>query len=129
VDLTASEAAWVSVIADGKQVFAGILESGQAKVVEAADRVRVRVGNAAGLAVSLNGKPVGALGPRGQIRIVELTREGSEVLVPPKPQPEPQPQPEEDEPGPVDVSPPPPAPAAGTSPSSTTDSSQQRLQR
>ncbi len=94
VDLGASEPAWVSVVADGKRVFAGTLDAAQARTFEAAEAVRVRVGNAGGLSVNLNGKSIGAIGPRGQIRIVEITPTGSQVLVPPKPdESEPEPQP------------------------------------
>lgn len=125
VDFAANEPAWVSIIADGKQVYVGTLEAGQNRVIEAADRVRVRVGNAGGLAVNLNGKPVGEIGPRGQIRIVELTPTGSEVLVPPKPKPEPE---SEEHTEPTDVSPPPPVPPSDTAPPATPDSGDQRLQ-
>ena len=31
------------------------------------------VGNAGGVEISLNGKPIGPIGPRGQVRVVEFT--------------------------------------------------------
>ena len=38
------------------------------------------IGNAGGLEISLNGKPIGPVGPRGQIRIVELTPAGFQIV-------------------------------------------------
>lgn len=79
VTVTASEEAWVSARADGAQVFAATLAPNQSKTFEAQSGVRLLVGNAGGLSVTLNGKPVGEIGPRGQVRIVELNREGAAV--------------------------------------------------
>jgi cytoskeletal protein RodZ len=81
VTLSASEEVWVSAVADGEQRFAVILQPGETRTVEAQSGVRLVVGNAGGLSVSLNGKAVGELGPRGQVRTVQLTPEGSEIQV------------------------------------------------
>jgi hypothetical protein len=91
-------------------------------MVEAAGKIRVRVGNAGGLAVSLNGKPLGEIGPRGQIRTVELTSAGSEILTPPPPKAESQEEEETTEPAP-----PPKRPSVVT-PANVPASSEQRLQ-
>jgi len=91
VDLSATEPVWISAVVDGRRVFMGTLNASEAKTLEGAQRVRIRAGNAAGLGVSLNGKPIGELGPRGQIREVELTPEGAQVITPAPP-------PDEDEP-------------------------------
>ncbi len=117
VDLSVSEPTWILALVDGKPVYVGTLESNQAKVFEGTEKVRIRVGNAGAVSLSLNGKPVGALGPRGQIRIVELTPTGAEITAPPKPEtPATAPQP-------TGTQPPPPEPAK-TPPDSTT----QRMQ-
>lgn len=124
VDLAASEPVWVSVIADGKQAYVGTLEGGEAKSFEGLERIRMRVGNAGGLQVNLNGKPVGEIGPRGQIRIVEITPSGSQVSAPVKPPPAPADDASEEEETPATPTAPPPAqPARPPSP----DSSTQRL--
>jgi cytoskeleton protein RodZ len=84
VDLSADEKTWVSISSDGKNVFANALEAHETKVVEASQKVRLLIGNAGGLEVSLNGKPIGPIGPKGQIRVVELTPAGFQI-VPRKP--------------------------------------------
>jgi cytoskeleton protein RodZ len=91
VDLSATEPVWISAVVDGRRVFMGTLNASDAKILEGAQRVRIRAGNAGGLGVSLNGKPIGELGPRGQIREIELTPQGAQVF-------EPAPDPEAEEP-------------------------------
>ena len=80
VGLSADEKTWVSISSDGKNVFANSLEAHQTKTIEAASKVRLLVGNAGGVEISLYGKPIGPIGPRGQIRIVELTPAGFQIV-------------------------------------------------
>jgi cytoskeleton protein RodZ len=84
VGLSADEKTWISISSDGKNVFANSLEPHQTKVVEASAKVRLLIGNAGGLEISLNGKPIGPIGPKGQVRVVELTPAGFQI-VPRKP--------------------------------------------
>ena len=84
VGLSADEKTWVSISTDGKNVFSNALQPHETKVVEASEKVRLLIGNAGGVEISLNGKPIGPVGPRGQIRIVELTPGGFQI-VPRKP--------------------------------------------
>jgi len=70
--------------ADDKYMFSGTLEANQTRTVEATDRVLLRLGNAGGVSITLNGKPIGAVGPKGQVRVVELTPAGFQI-VPRKP--------------------------------------------
>ncbi|MGH9721971.1 MAG: helix-turn-helix domain-containing protein [Bryobacteraceae bacterium] len=88
VNLTAGEETWVQISSDGKRVFSNSLHANETKVVEAAEKVRVLVGNAGGLEVSLNGKPIGPIGPRGQVRVIELTPSGYLIVSPKPPKPE-----------------------------------------
>jgi hypothetical protein len=67
------------------------LEPNLIKTVDAMGEVRLRTGNAGALQITLNGKPVGSAGPKGQIRTVTLTAQGIQILVPPKPEPVPDP--------------------------------------
>jgi hypothetical protein len=78
--LSADETTWISISSDGKNVFAQSLEAHQTKIVEASSKVRLLVGNAGGLEISLNGKPIGPIGPRGQVRVVELTPAGFQIV-------------------------------------------------
>jgi cytoskeleton protein RodZ len=79
VTLTASEDTWVSAQSDGKGVFAATLTANETRSVAAQGAVKLIVGNAGGLAVNLNGKPIGPLGPRGQVRVVQFTPSGAEI--------------------------------------------------
>lgn len=82
--LTAEELTWVSARSDGKFIYAGTLQPKESKGLEANEQVRLVLGNAGGVAVTLNGKPVPPLGPRGQVRTVQLSSGGVQI-VPPKP--------------------------------------------
>jgi len=94
VSLTADDDAWVQVWADGKSVISGLLKPNVVKTVSAAESIRVRTGNAGSLQLTVNGTPAGPLGPKGQIRVVEVTREGVHILPPPpKPALAPAPEP------------------------------------
>lgn len=88
VILSASEQSWVSISVDGKVQFSGILHANDKREVHADQRVKVIAGNAGGIDISLNGKTIEALGPKGQARTVELTRAGAQVVSrTPKPAP------------------------------------------
>jgi cytoskeletal protein RodZ len=71
--LTATEETWLSVSSDGTPVFSGLLEANQTKTIEGKEFAKLRVGNAAGLEVRLNGKPLGPLGSHGQVRDMAFT--------------------------------------------------------
>ena len=85
VEITAAEPVWVLARANGKYLFSGTLDANQTKSVEANGTVTLRVGNAGGLSVTLNGKPVGPLGPKGQVRDVQFTSGGFQIVAAPKP--------------------------------------------
>jgi cytoskeleton protein RodZ len=89
VGLSVDEKTWISISSDGKNVFANSLEPHETKIVEASEKVRLLVGNAGGLEISLNGKPIGPIGPRGQVRVVELTPAGFQIVPRKPPTPEP----------------------------------------
>jgi len=80
VQLSAIERTWLSIVADGKQVFNGVLDPSQTKVLEGQESARVKTGNAGGVSVVFNGKEIGILGPRGEIRTVVFTRDKYQVL-------------------------------------------------
>jgi cytoskeletal protein RodZ len=71
--LTATEETWLSVSSDGTPVFSGLLEANQTKTIEGKEFAKLRVGNAAGLEVRLNGTPLGPLGAHGQVRDLVVT--------------------------------------------------------
>ncbi len=85
VQLTAEEPVWISVKSDGRYLFSGVLETNQSRVVDANATVLLLIGNAGGVTILLNGKPIGSLGPKGQVRNVQLTSGGFEIVAPKSP--------------------------------------------
>jgi cytoskeleton protein RodZ len=82
---TADEPVWVLARTDGKFAFSGTLEPNQTRTVDADGTVLLRLGNAGGVAITVNGKPIPAVGPKGQVRTVQLTSGGFQIVAPPKP--------------------------------------------
>lgn len=80
IQLAAIEKTWLSIVADGKEIFNGVLDASETKVLEGHESARVRTGNAGGLSFTFNGKDLGILGPRGQVRTVIFTKDNYEVL-------------------------------------------------
>jgi cytoskeleton protein RodZ len=83
VEVTASSLVWISAKADGKTSFTGTLEASQSRTIDAQDTVLVRLGNAAGADITLNGKSIGPVGPKGQPRTVQLTSGGFQIVAAP----------------------------------------------
>ncbi len=87
VEMTAQEPVWVSAHADGKYLFSGTLQPNESRTAEATGAVTLKLGNAGGIRISVNGKPIGPVGPKGQIRTVQLTPGGFQILPPDAPKP------------------------------------------
>jgi len=73
VVFSATEPVWVSVESDGKRVYRGMLAGQERKELDASGKLIALVGNAGGLEVSVNGNPIGSLGQRGEVCLLELT--------------------------------------------------------
>jgi hypothetical protein len=86
LNVSAVEQTWISLAAEGKTVFTGILAKGETKTLEGAEQARLVVGNAGGLEVRWNGKVIEPIGPRGHIREVVFTRENYRIRVLRKPE-------------------------------------------
>jgi cytoskeleton protein RodZ len=82
VEMTANALVWVSVKADGKYLFSGTLQPNETKTAGGNENITIRLGNAGGIRISLNGKPIGSVGPKGQIRTVQFTSGGFQILPP-----------------------------------------------
>jgi cytoskeletal protein RodZ len=80
VQLSAIERSWLSIVADDKEVFSGVLDASETKILEGHQSARIRTGNAGGLSFTFNGKDIGVLGPRGQVRTVVFTTHNYKVL-------------------------------------------------
>lgn len=85
LNLSATEKTWLSITLDGKRIFSGILEPSQTKTLTGSDVATMKVGNAGGIEVLWNGKSIGPIGPRGQVREVLFTPDNFEIKQPTKP--------------------------------------------
>jgi cytoskeletal protein RodZ len=80
VVLTAHEATWVQISADGQSAFEGMLHPNDTRTIAADALVKILAGNAGGIDISLNGKVLDPIGPSGQVRTVRLTAEGPQFV-------------------------------------------------
>jgi len=80
LNLSATEKTWLSITSDGKVIFSGILEPSQSKTLKGAEVATMKVGNAGGVDIQWNGKSIGPIGPRGQVRTIRFTREHFHIL-------------------------------------------------
>jgi cytoskeleton protein RodZ len=76
LNLSATEPTWLSVSSDGKPAFRGMLQPNQTKELVAEQTAHLIVGNAGGLIVEWNGRSLGPIGRRGQVRAVSFTPVG-----------------------------------------------------
>jgi cytoskeleton protein RodZ len=59
-----------------------VLDVAETKELEGHNSARIRTGNAGGVNVLFNGKTIGSLGPRGQVRTVVFTKDNYEIVEP-----------------------------------------------
>jgi len=83
VELRAAEPVWLSITSDGMSAYQGTLETEQNRSFDASAKLTVLAGNAHGLQISMNGKPVSPMGSPGQVVLLEFTPAGFRVLRPP----------------------------------------------
>lgn len=77
VIIKAKEDAWISVMADGRRVSHGILKADKERFIRAARQIVVKTGNAGGIDVYFNGKPMGAIGNESEARTLMFTPTGA----------------------------------------------------
>ncbi|MDP9113099.1 MAG: DUF4115 domain-containing protein [Acidobacteriota bacterium] len=81
VNVQASELTWVSLRDGvGTPMLARLFKAGDVQSFDMPNGATLRIGNAGGLQVSLNGTPLGPIGPSGQVREV-VFRNGSYKIV------------------------------------------------
>jgi cytoskeletal protein RodZ len=72
---------WIRAVADGERVLEGVYRAGgRLDPIEANKEVALKVGNAGGVSLALNGKDLGLIGPRGHVRTLVVTPQGMEIL-------------------------------------------------
>jgi cytoskeletal protein RodZ len=74
------ETVWVRAVVDGKRLFEETLSRGMVKPIHAQQQVELKVGNAGGVLLSLNGQDLPAIGPRGYVRSLTVTPQGIETI-------------------------------------------------
>jgi cytoskeleton protein RodZ len=80
--LSARESCWVAVQVDGQTVLNRVLAGGETQTLEAEGEIVLSVGNAGGLAFSVNDKPGVPLGRAGEVkRNIVITRKNLPNLV------------------------------------------------
>jgi cytoskeleton protein RodZ len=80
VEIVADEAAWVLARVDGKYAFSDTLPPTTKRTLDGTKDVVLRLGNAGGVTITLNGKPIGPAGPKGQIRTLQFTSGGFQIV-------------------------------------------------
>jgi hypothetical protein len=75
-EIRVTEPVWVYAVSDGKELFQKLLAKDETRQIEFVEKALVRVGNAGGVEINVDGKSIGPLGARGQIRALEITPDG-----------------------------------------------------
>jgi len=82
VQLRASGEVWVRMIVDGGSPQQAILQVGNQRTVQARERVQLTVGSAGAITLVVNGQEQGPLGALGEVRHVQVERDGWKALPP-----------------------------------------------
>jgi len=64
---------WLSITADGVKQWQGTMRANQSREVQATESVQLTVGDAAAVALTLNGRPLPALGRPGEVKNLTIT--------------------------------------------------------
>jgi hypothetical protein len=79
-EIHVTEPTWVYAVSDGQEVFQKLLDKDETRQIDFVEKALVRVGNAGGVEISVDGKSIGPLGPRGKIRAIEITPAGHQFV-------------------------------------------------
>jgi len=80
VQIKVVEPTWIVATSDGKRLFNKKLVKDDTREIDFSDKALLRIGNAKGVEITLDGKPIGPVGGRGQPRMVELSASGFRLL-------------------------------------------------
>jgi hypothetical protein len=78
--IKAAEPTWILATSDGKRLFKKKFAKDDVREIEFSEKAQLRIGNAKGVEISLDGKPIGPIGGLGQPRLVELSTTGFRLL-------------------------------------------------
>jgi len=68
LEAVATDDVWVHVTVDDKDIIIETLRPGDTRIWEAQDNIKLWVGNAGGLELKFNGRPLGSIGASGEVR-------------------------------------------------------------
>ena len=70
--MQASEQCWVDGWRDGKRFYGSMLHDGSVVAFSTEGTLRLRFGNAGAITLRLKGKALPEIGPKGQVRSIEI---------------------------------------------------------
>ena len=85
LQLKAVEETWVSLQVEGQSEKEMTFKPGEGISIQASNQIRIIIGNAGGLELILNGKPLDKFGKSGEVVTLTITSQGVEVKRPEKP--------------------------------------------
>lgn len=80
--ISAREQTWIKLVADGKNIYMGLIEPGQSQAIQNASNAELLTGNAGGIEVKQNGRSLPGLGSSGEVRTVVFDTENYQVRQP-----------------------------------------------
>ena len=80
--ISAREQTWIKLVADGKNIYIGMIEPGQSQAIQNASNAELLTGNAGGIEVKQNGRSLPGLGSSGEVRTVVFDTENYQVRQP-----------------------------------------------
>ncbi|HWZ29921.1 MAG TPA: DUF4115 domain-containing protein [Bryobacteraceae bacterium] len=80
--ITATADTWISACSDGRVVFENVLNSSGSRKIRFSRVAVLHVGNAGGVDIAVDGRPVGPLGTTGMVRVVEMFPDRIHLLPP-----------------------------------------------
>jgi cytoskeletal protein RodZ len=84
LEIDAQDQSWIRVVADGESANPGeLLQAGMTHKYTAQNKLIITVGNAGGLMLKLNDKPMKGIGKSGQVREIVITPETAKNLIAP----------------------------------------------
>ena len=82
IQLRASGEVWVRAVVDGGRSQEAILQAGNLRTFRARERVQFTAGNAGAITLVVNGQVQDSIGERGQVRHIQVDRDGWKALPP-----------------------------------------------
>lgn len=82
VELRASGEVWVRMMVDGGSPQQALLQAGNRRTLQAQERVQFTAGNAGAITLVVDGQVQGAIGALGQVRHIQVERDGWKAIPP-----------------------------------------------